>query len=434
VSLTRTQLIERFHGYGNPNQLIGGEFERILVRRDGGPVGYSEPHGIRWILEQLQERFGWTPVFEGEHLIALTRDGASTTLEPGGQVELSGAPHASLRDVVGEALTSMSELKVLAAEGDLFLVALGLTPYPPMTDIPWVPKGRYGVMRSYLGEIGDMAHVMMKGTSSFQANFDYRDEADCGRKAGTMAKLGPLTTALFANSPLLAGQPTGYASTRGLAWTRTDPARTGFPQVLADDYTHEAWVDYLLDAPMMFYKRDGAWAHAEGRTFRTYMDRGFEGNFPTWQDWELHETSVFPEVRVKRAIEIRGADAVPLPLAFAGIAMWTGLLYDDVALDGAAQLAAEFASHGNATERFDQAVRFGLRGQVGDRTMAEWAADLTALAAAGLGRHAPSDLALLEPVEALVAHGESPGDAVLRIWKECQAGDKRPCFLKRVLY
>lgn len=433
-TLTRAAIIERFHSYGCPPEMnrIGAEFERMLLRRDGSPVGYHEDYGIRWVLEQLVERFGWEPKFEGEFPIALYRDGASTTLEPGGQVELSGAPFSTMIEVRNEAIQSFGEIKAIIEGQDLALVALGLSPYVPMSEIPWVPKGRYKVMREYLPKYGDMAHVMMKGTSSFQANFDYENEADCGRKMRVLSGLGPMTTALFANSPIWAGQASGYLSTRGLAWTRTDPARTGFPPALLGDWSHAKWVDYLLRVPMMFIKIDGDWHDAKGKTFADWIDNGVDGVYPNWDDWELHETSVFPEVRVKRAIEVRGADAVPLPLALAGITLWTGFLYDESALAEAEALVQEMGPAD--PERFLAACKQGLRAQVGGRLLADWAQDLVTISAQGLSRSRPLERAMLEPIEALVAHGHSPAAAVLRIWNECEAGEQRPCFLKRVLY
>jgi len=427
--LTRDDLIQRFHGYGAPRErwLIGGEFERLALRSDGGPVPYHGEGGIRWILETLAERHGWAIQREGEYPIALLRDGASTTLEPGGQVELSGAPHKSLLDVATESLRSLGELEALSAEADLRWTALGLTPYADIADIGWVPKGRYEVMREYLPTRGDRALYMMKGTTSFQANFDYADEDDCARKLGTMSRLGALTTAMFANSPLLGGEETGFMSYRGEIWTRTDPDRTGFP--LAEDYTHEGWVDYLLDVPMMFFKQGGRWAHAGGRTFREYMTTGLDGAFPDEDDWALHETSVFPEVRVKATIEVRGADAVPLPLAFAGIALWTGLIYGG--LSDAEALSREFAGTAPTADRFSTACRGGLAGELGGRKLADWAADMVDIARRGLADRSAEEQALLDPLAALVASGESPAAAALRAWRD----DPSPAaFLPRVAY
>lgn len=433
MRLTRDVLVARFHEYGRPDdeRLIGAEFERIVLHEDGQPLRYDEEHGVRWVLEQLCERFGWEPVYEGDKPIALLRDGASTTLEPGGQIELSGAPHKSLHGVCEEALTSFGELRSIGEEHGLHLVALGLTPFVAIDDIPWIPKGRYEIMRRYLPERGDLAPVMMKGTSSFQANYDYRDEADCARKVACMSRLAPLTTAIFANSPMLESRDTGYQSYRGHVWTRTDPDRTGVDVVLSENWTHAAWVDRLLEVPMMFLKSRGEWVHAGGMSFGTWMEKGYEGQFPTWDDWELHMTSVFPEVRVKRTLEVRGADACPLNIALGGIAMWTSILYDDIALDAALALGRELSAEGTHAERFEAACRDGLGAVLAGRPAAHWARDLVGIAGRGLSRSRPSERALLEPLEAMVAHGESPAVAVRRIFSEC--GSPARC-MKRVLY
>ncbi|MCP4807901.1 MAG: glutamate--cysteine ligase [Proteobacteria bacterium] len=429
--LTRDALVERFHTYGRPpdEQLVGAEFERILLRGDGSPVGYDDEHGIRWVLQQLAERFGWTQVFEGDNVIALTRGKANTTLEPGGQVELSGAPFRSLHEVCEEALTSFGELRSLGEEADLHMVALGLTPYPAIDDIPWVPKGRYRIMRKYLPERGPLAHHMMKGTSSFQANFDYADEADCRRKVAAMSRISAVTTAMFANSPIREGKPAGWQSTRGRIWTQTDPDRTGVPDGLMDGWTHARWVDHLLAVPMMFRRTATGWVHAQGMTFGTWMTEGADGTYPDWDDWELHQTSVFPEVRVKRTLEVRGADACPLNIALAGIAMWTGILYDDVALDETLAIGAEL--RGSYAEQFEAACRGGMGAELAGRKAGAWAKDLVAVAGRGLSRCRPGERALLEPLEAMVAHGESPAVAVLRIFGECTSPKR---CLARVLY
>jgi len=433
MRLTRNALIQRFHTYGCPDDRwrIGAEFERIVLHGDGRPLSYDEEHGVRWVLVELCDRFGWEPVLEDDRPIALLREGASTTLEPGGQIELSGAPHASLHSVCEEALTSFGELRSIGEDHDHHMVALGLTPFTPIDEIPWIPKGRYAVMRRYLPERGPLAAVMMKGTSSFQANFDYRDEADCARKVACMARLAPLTTAIFANSPWLAGQDTGYASYRGHVWTRTDPDRTGVDAELVENWSHEAWVDRLLAVPMMFLKKDGAWLPAGGMPFGRWMEDGHEGQFPTWDDWELHMTSVFPEVRVKRTLEVRGADACPLNIALGGIALWTAILYDDIALDSALALGRELASSGTHEERFEAACRSGLAADLAGRRASAWARDLVAIAGRGLARSRPGERALLEPLEAMVAHGDSPAVAVRRILSECTS--PRRC-LRRVLY
>jgi len=272
-------------------------------------------------------------------------------------------------------------------------------------------------MREYLPQYGDLAHWMMKGTSSVQANYDFIDEADCARKVRLCAGLAPLTTALFANSPLSENKPTGFMSTRGHVWTRTDPARTGFPPGLRNDYTHARWVEYLLDVPMMFYKRGKDWVPAEGRNFRHYMDRGFEGHFPGWSDWDLHQTSVFPEVRIKRTIEVRGADCVDHELALAFCALFTGLLYCNTALEAGLKLVADIERHGTRDSRLAAACKDALAGEVDGARIGDWARELGHIAQSGMESCMPGNVAYLDPLLARIESGRCPAVDMLEAWE-----------------
>lgn len=415
AAFTRDDLVAQFHGYGAPRDQwrIGVEAERHLLRPDGFPVPYFGDHGVRWLLDRIAPN-GWAVKREGDNPIALFRDGGSITLEPGSQWEYSTAPHPTLAAVEAEARAFTAETDAAIGDAPIAQVALGYTPFAAMDAISWVPKGRYAIMREHLGKTGDLAHDMMKGTCAVQASFDFSDEADCARKVGFGTLIGPLTTAMFANSPLSHGRPNGWASFRGHVWTHTDPQRTGFPDA-ARAFTFEKWVDYLLDVPMMFlYDEAHGWRAAGGTSFRTWMERGLDGSFPDMDAWDLHLTSVFPEVRVKKLIEIRGADCVPHDLAMGFSAFFMGLLYDDRALDRATATALAFASYGAQSERFETACRDGLAGTIGGRTMAEWAAELVDHAADGLARVSPGDLRFLAPLVAQVASGESPSASVLR--------------------
>ena len=420
MRLNTQQLVEAFNSYVTPRHdwLVGGEFERAVVRPDGRPIGYDEPDGIRWVLNALAEDSTWTPKFEGENIIALHRsDLANITLEPGGQVELSGAPHRTLSALADEMQANRRALLNLSAPKNHVWIAAGLTPITPISAIPWVPKGRYGIMKRYLPQRGKLAAHMMKGTCSVQANYDYSSEADCARKVRLCSGLAPLTTALFANSPLLENKPTGFKSYRGHIWTKTDPDRTGFPPGLRNDFSFERWVNYLLDAPMMFRVLGDDWVPAHGIPFRRFMEEGIEGQFPTSEDWDLHQTSVFPEVRVKRTIEIRGADCVDHEMALAFCALFTGMLYCNVALDEGLQLVEELEGGGNHIERFESAARHGLEAQIAGRSLADWASDLGAIAERGLKACLPDDLHMISPLLARIADGRSPADDLLDAWK-----------------
>lgn len=424
VRLDRDALLGAFHSYGKPREAwrVGAEIERHLLLPDGRPLPYFGAPGVGWLLDRVADQGAWERYFEGDHLIALFRGGASVTLEPGSQFELSGAPHARLAPLVAEAAAFADDVDALLAGTGVRQVLLGFTPYARIPEIPWVPKGRYVVMREHLGATGPLAHHMMKGTCATQATFDFADEADCAAKVQVGTSIGPLTTAIFANSPLAEGAPTGFMSFRGHIWTRTDPARTGFPEA-AEQFSFERWTDYLLDTPMMFTKIDGVWAPARGLTFRRWMESGLEGRFPTWDDWDLHLTSVFPELRVKRGIEVRGADAVPIPLLGAFSALFEGIFYDRRALDEAGALGAELRAAGTVAERFEAACRGGLEGQLGGRRTAEWARELVRIAAGGLERSFPEDRPLLGPVEALAEAGRSPGAWLLDAWERAPVAE-----------
>ncbi len=423
---------QEFHAYGTPRSQwrVGGEFERLLLGSDGEQAGYFSPGGIAELLAYLVSEYGWQPIREGGNIIALSREDSSTTLEPGGQVELSGRPHFSLVELAEEAQQSMDELQSFVRKTGGIWVALGLTPYSKIQHIEWVPKGRYEVMKAYLPAQGEMAPVMMKATASFQANFDYEDEEDCGRKFNVLQQLAPLHTAMFANSPLIEGQATGWLSNRGRAWRRTDPQRTGFPAALKGGYSHEAWLQYLLDVPMMFVKQGDKWCASGETTFREFMEKGFQGRFPTLDDFRLHQTAVFPEVRVKSTIEVRGADACPLPLAIAGIALWTGFLYDPMALSQAEALGKEFADLAPVEDLFDGACRQGLEADFG-RPFAAFGSELLSIAAAGLSRVQPEATDLLAPLRGVLNSGRSPGASVLSAWT---ANSSPEAFLKKVAY
>ena len=264
----RDQLVANYHAWGRPKTsfLVGAEFERHLLRPGGNPVPYFGEHGVAWLLDRFAAE-GWAPYHEGDNIIALYRGASSITLEPGSQFELSTAPYQTVGEVAKEALAFAEDVDRLAAGAPVHQAMLGFTPFATIPDIPWTPKGRYVVMREHLAQTGVLAHHMMKGTCATQASFDFADEADAAAKVRLGIALGPLTTALFANSPIADGRPNGYASFRGHIWTRTDPVRTGFPDAAAE-FSFERWVDWMLDVPMMFVKHGGKWVPSGGRTFR----------------------------------------------------------------------------------------------------------------------------------------------------------------------
>jgi glutamate--cysteine ligase len=337
------------------------------------------------------------------------------TLEPGSQVELSGAPYKKLVDIDTEARENREAITGIIEEeaADLRWISCGLTPFAKIDAIPFVPKGRYEVMQRYLPNQGSHSLWMMKGTCATQASFDFDSEEDLNRKFQAITNLAPLTVAMLANSPLAAGKPTGWQSTRAWVWTKTDSARTGFPPAVREGYTHARWIEYLLDSPMMFYIRNGSWAPANGRTFRSWMQEGIEGQFPTMADWELHQTSVFPEARVKSTVEIRSADAVSLELGVAFCALWKGLLYDPGALEEAGRIGRRLAEWESAEIRHLAAAKDGLQARLGELMAWELAEELVRVARRGLEQQGEK-LELLEPLEEQVQSRESPAVRLLR--------------------
>jgi len=413
--LTRDGLLASYASSGRPRAewLVGAEFERHLLDGEGSPLPYHVPHGIRWMLEALASNRGELE-YEGEHPIALKREAASVTLEPGGQFELSGAPHDNILPIFEEAAAFAAEVDDLLGDNGIRQVNIGFTPYRSIPDIEWMPKGRYRMMKDHLAATGRLAHHMMKGTAAVQATYDYSDEADAARKVGLATRLGPLTTAMFANSPYGEGKATGFMSYRGHIWTQTDPARTGLPNSV-EAFSFERWLDYLLSVPMMFVKEDGRYVAADGQTFGEWMSGG-RSRRPTWDDWELHLTSVFPEVRIKRTIEVRGADCVPLPLAMSFVALFKGLFYCDLALESATELVERFVQHGTKEERFAVACCSALQGEIGGRKLASWAEELVTMADDALQRCAPEDRPWLIPLMTQVGLGESPARTLLRMF------------------
>lgn len=410
MSLTRDDLLADLHNAGKPTERwrVGAEFERHLLMPNGHPLPYFGDHGVRWLLESLVDH-GYELYFEGDNPIAAHRDEHWVTLEPGSQFELSGSATGELQPVFDEARAFEELTDSLLADSGTKQVALGYTPYAAIEDVPWTPKGRYVLMRAHLAKTGALAHRMMKGTCAVQASYDFADEQDCARKVRLATALGPLTTAMFANSPYKEGGLAGFTSYRGHIWTQTDPARAGMPDAAAL-FDFEKWVDYLLHVPMMFKKQGDAWVDAHGQTFAEWMA---SSEPPTWEDWELHLTSVFPEVRVKRTIEVRGADCVPLPLAMSFVALFKGLFYCQLAQEQAMGLAERFVAHGTKDERFDIACRGGLEGVVGGQPLAAWADELVDLCDQALGRCAPSDRPWLRPLMDQIATGKSPAGTLL---------------------
>ncbi|MGB3846785.1 MAG: glutamate--cysteine ligase, partial [Sphingopyxis sp.] len=318
---------------------IGTEHEKFVYRTaDHRAPSYDEPGGIHDLLMALT-RFGWEPVIEGGKVIALAGSDGTVSLEPAGQLELSGAPLENLHQTCAETGRHLKQVKEVGAELGLGFLGLGMWPDKTRAELPVMPKGRYKIMLEHMPRVGSMGLDMMLRTCTIQTNLDYASEADMVQKFRVSLALQPLATALFASSPFTEGKPNGYMSYRSHIWTDTDPARTGMlPFVFEDGFGYERYVDYMLDVPMYFVFRDGKYIDAAGQSFRDFMKGelpALPGELPRLSDWNDHLSTAFPEVRLKSFLEMRGADGGPWNRICALPALWVGLLYDQGALDAA---------------------------------------------------------------------------------------------------
>ncbi len=370
---------------------IGTEHEKFGHRiSDQAPLGYEGPSGIRAVLEALQ-RFGWEPYLENGKPIALLKDGQSVSLEPGGQLELSGAPLENLHRTCDEVHTHLDQVNTVAGELGVRFYGLGFHPKWRRDAIPWMPKGRYAIMRRYMPTRGNHGLDMMTRTCTVQVNLDFDSEADMVRKMRIAMALQPIATGLFACSPFVDGRPTGYLSYRSFVWTDTDPDRCGIlPFVFEDGMSFERYVDYVLDVPMYFVARNGRFVDVAGQSFSDFLEgrlEGLPGVRPTLKDWDDHLTTPFPEVRLKRFLEMRGADCGPWGKICALPALWVGVMYDSTALNEAEALCNGWSA-ADVMKLRDQVPTHGLRATIRGRTVQEIACDLVAIADGGLKRRA----------------------------------------------
>ncbi|RZO28180.1 MAG: glutamate--cysteine ligase [SAR116 cluster bacterium] len=423
------------------DQKIGTEHEKFLFHRHNlAPVAYEGESGIGALLERLLTELGpdAEPIMEKGNIIGITdADGGAVSLEPGGQLELSGAPLDDIHQTCNETGRHLRHMKAAASPLDIGMLGIGYHPTARREDISFMPKGRYRIMSRHMPKVGTLGLDMMLRTCTVQVNLDFSDEADMRRKFRTSLALQPVATALFANSPFKDGAPSGWLSTRAQAWTDTDAARSGVPACVFDDYFgYEQWIDYILDVPMYFLHRGDDYIDVAGRSFRDFMDgmlTGFEGQMPSMGDFQDHITTAFPEVRLKRFLEMRGADGGAWGNICALPAFWVGLLYDEQALEEAAALAAPLNANDVMEARLSVS-RDGLRGQLGGREVHDLAAKLVDMASAGLRRRARIDdsggdeTGYLAPLRNAIASGETPAERLLRLHRDSWGGDLTQIF------
>lgn len=421
---TRADLIEAMARGAKPESAwrIGTEHEKHVFHTNPiRPVTYEGPQGIHALLDGVQAATGWEPFYDGDNPIGL-RDKESAggiSLEPGGQFELSGAPQVDLHASAAELAEHMAVTKAVAAPLDIHFLGLGVTPIWSVEQIPAMPKSRYGIMKPYMEKVGTLGTSMMFRSCTVQANLDFSSEADMVKKLRVAVALQPVATALFANSPFSEGADSGYQSYRSHIWLNTDNARTGMlPFAFEEGFGFEQYADYALDVPMYFVIRDGAYVNVAGESFRAFLKGELPqlpGDKPTIKDWEDHLSTIFPEVRLKQFLEMRGADMGDEKSVTALSAFWTGLLYDAVSLEAAYELIEPWSQDDRAHMR-NEVPRHGLHTPFDRTNLYDLAAQAVGIAEAGLVRRnrlnaeGKDETIHLAPLEETIRLAKSPAE------------------------
>jgi len=391
---TKAELVTYLEQGSKPRDAwrIGTEHEKFPFLTDSlRPVPYEGKRSIRALLEGLNARFEWPPIMEGRNIIGLSEPdgGGSISLEPGGQFELSGAPLETVHETCEEVHEHLAQVREVGDELGIGFLGLGFSPLWTRAETPVMPKGRYAIMAPYMDRKGRLGRDMMFRSCTVQVNLDFGSEADMVKKLRVSLALQPVATALFAASPFTEGRPNGFKSFRSAVWLDTDPDRTGMlPFAFEPGFGFERYVDYALDVPMYFVARNGRYIDCAGESFRRFMEGKLPqlpGERPTLKDWGDHLTTIFPEVRLKRYLEMRGADSGQWRRLCALPALWTGVLYDEQSLDGADELIKGWSAKDRQTMR-DTVPRLALQAEIGGRTVQDVAKDMLALSRAGLGR------------------------------------------------
>ncbi len=411
---------------------IGTEHEKFGWLTDSrAPLPYAGERSISALFDGLATRYGWQPVREGDHVIGLTRAGANISLEPGGQFELSGAPLATIGETAAELDQHLAEVDSIAAPLGIRFMGIGAAPEWTEAQMPVMPKGRYRLMTAYMGRVGTHGTQMMYRTSTVQVNLDYASEADMVRKLRVALALQPVATALFASSPFFEGRENGHKSWRSRIWRGLDDSRTGMlPFAFEDGMGFQRYVDWVLDVPMYFVYRDGKYIDALGQSFRDFLKGelpALPGEKPTLSDWADHMTTVFPEARVKKYIEMRGADAGDRAHLVALPAFWTGLMYDQGALDAAWDLVKGFDAPTREGLRVAASVS-ALQGEAGGVRLLDLARAAVALSQAGLAARGQGEEVWLAPLAESLATGKVQADRWLDLCRGDWRGDLTPLY------
>jgi glutamate--cysteine ligase len=439
---TRDELVAWFAaGEKPPEQFrVGTEHEKFAFTLSGhAPVPYEGTHGIRALLEGMQLLLGWEPIMEGPNIIGLydVTGGGAITLEPGGQFELSGAPVATVHRTCSELMAHLAQVREIAAPLGIGFLGLGMTPVWKRSDVPVMPKGRYRIMTNYMPKVGQLGLDMMYRTCTVQANLDFSSEADMVKKLRVSLALQPVATALFANSPFTEGKPNGFLSFRSEIWRDTDADRSGMlPWAFEPGMGYERWTEYALDVPMYFVKRGHRYIDVAGRSFRDFMAGKLDelpGERASVADWANHLSTIFPEVRLKRYLEVRGADAVSWRRLPSLTAFWVGLLYDNDCLDAAWDIVKDWTAEERQKLR-DDVPRLGFRAIIRNRDLLSVTREALALSRAGLARRQRQDAygadetRYLKPLDEFAERGETPAEELLRKFYGPWGGVVDPVF------
>jgi len=440
--LEKNDLIDWFVSGEKPKKewKIGTEHEKFVFHENSfNRVGYFGKSGISELLNKLAEKNNWEKILENNNTIAL-RDhtGASISLEPGGQLELSGKPLETLHQTCKETGLHLKMMKDVMSELGLSMIGLGYDPKWSRSDQNWMPKGRYEIMKSYMPKVGNLGLDMMLRTCTIQVNLDYFSEKDMVQKFQISLALQSVATALFANSPFIEGQASGYLSSRAMVWTDTDPDRTGVPGIVFDpNFGYESWLNYILQVPMYFIYREGKYIDVSGQSFKDFMDGkliGFEGQYPTIKDWEDHITVAFPEVRLKQYLEMRGADGGPWNIICALPALWVGLLYDDQSQSEAFDLAKPLMDVGMLEEGRISAAKLGLGGKIGENSIEYLATEMLKISSSGLSRRNKLDKKgiderqFLDPLFHILQNKETGAEKLLKNYNNSWSKDINKIF------
>ena len=419
---------------------IGTEHEKFPFTVNGNrPVPYQGPRGIGKLLEGMQHLLGWEPIMEGDNIIGLydVTGGGAISLEPGGQFELSGAPVETLHQTHTELMAHLAQVREIAQPLGIGFLGLGMTPTWSRADIPMMPKGRYRIMTNYMPKVGTYGLDMMYRTCTVQTNLDFSSEADMVKKLRVSIALQPVATALFANSPFTEGKPNGFLSFRSQIWTDTDNQRAGMlPFAFEDGMGFERYVDYALDVPMYFIKRGDTYIDVAGQSFRDLLAGKLAsqpGEHATMSDWANHISTIFPEVRLKRYLEMRGADVGSRQRLPALPAFWVGLLYDEKSLDACWQIVKDWTAAERQQLR-DDVPKLGFAATIRNRTLLALAAETLKLSRNGLSRRArvnpggQDETFYLEPLDDLVSRGTTPAEELLVKYNGPWGGSVEPIF------